>query len=123
MALKPVTSNTTFYKPKEMTEGQKLAGYYQRSVESKEGYQPTHYFISKDGDKFGLNGTSRLNGIIEKNFTPGVYAELVYAGKKQGKGAMPAHTFEVAVDDEDIKLEDSPGADSAPSMTAEDIPL
>lgn len=137
MALKPLTQDIKFYKAKDMEVGQKLTGHYQSTVRSEKnpGFQPTHYFITKDGEKFGINGTSRLNGIIEKNFEPGVYAELTYAGQKQGKGAMPAHTFEVAIDKEDKHLAESnkensteankvsPGSTSAPEMTADDIPL
>ena len=128
MALEPLVGNqVTFYKPgKTFTEGMKLKGYFQETRESEFG--KTHYFSSLDKNEgIGVNGTARLDGLMDK-VQKGWLTEIEYEGKKAStKGKQPAHSFKILVDKEDTYIRDTntPGSSSAsaPTITADDIPL
>jgi hypothetical protein len=100
--LKPVVlGDLTFIKPKEMTEGQVLAGRYAGAKVFGDYDNPTFLIEQEDGSTVGLNSTSKLSRLMEK-IPKGSYVEITYEGtgiaeKGKFKG-KEYHDFSVAAD-------------------------
>ena len=92
---------TTYFRPKEMTEGQKISGKYVGTL--TDNYENLcHKLILENGETGIINGSGKLNALLER-VASGTNIDVVFKGKSEiqsgkWKGTM-AYDYDLFADE------------------------